>query len=422
MGVVVHLDVQGKAILILGGGRVALRKATFYLAQSALVSILSKEVLPEFRNLPVHILSDRYHKDILTDFFMVITCSDDCLCNQQVLRDANARQMLCMGVNGEQLANAHTMVSDDTGDFEIAVSTKGKVPALNKVVVKALRNYTQKRYSRRLLALHTLRDTLKAQVEGSKRQAIACYLADATEPMIYFMQEAIAKQEVLILCYHGAKGEEAQREIAAFQQRVAKKYPKKAITFAFLAKRVCDDMNALEKQVFPLTELLELLKGLPNMLCELYPMLLQEGRYYEQLCQWRNQAFVQVHPLPLQTLEEMQILVDGVYDRYHAMGYLLILYHSSVQGEFARRAKRLETRYANLQFLHEKQIKEPLLFQHQSLVIFSLFILPGMHMHQDGDPASVWVQALRERGCHITCIQQACIREPFLSNFLLSKI
>ena len=58
----IGLNLKNKSVLIVGAGKVALRKAKLFLSQEAKVTIVSPCILDEFLDLDVICIVDRYEK------------------------------------------------------------------------------------------------------------------------------------------------------------------------------------------------------------------------------------------------------------------------------------------------------------------------------------------------------------------------
>ena len=126
------LDVAGRRCLVVGGGTVALEKASGLIACGALVTVVSPELHDDFATQPVTWLKRRYRKRDLRGAFLVIAATSDRAVNESVSRDAELRGMLCNVADVPDLCNFILPAVHREGPIAIAVSTGGASPALAK--------------------------------------------------------------------------------------------------------------------------------------------------------------------------------------------------------------------------------------------------------------------------------------------------
>lgn len=123
----VSLLSDGRAALVAGGGRVALRKTRSLLAAGVRVTLVAPEFLPEFAELPVVCRRRPFEPGDAAGSDWVFACTDDRAVNRAVLEAARAEGALCCRADGAW----------DEGDFivpaqllaedcRIAVSTDGR--------------------------------------------------------------------------------------------------------------------------------------------------------------------------------------------------------------------------------------------------------------------------------------------------------
>ncbi len=124
----IFLDLRSKPVLVIGGGKVALRKVKGLLEADAQVIVISPETLEELRSLPVKILERAYQTGDCLGHALVFAATDNRAVNAQIARDA-----LSVGVPSN-IADA----PEECGfivparlaetDLQIAVSTGGTDP------------------------------------------------------------------------------------------------------------------------------------------------------------------------------------------------------------------------------------------------------------------------------------------------------
>ena len=138
----VFLELDGKIALVVGGGKVAQRKVETLLECGASISIVSKELTHELKQLiedsEVRFLGEELKDEFFDDAFIVIAATDDKDLNHNVSERARDRGLLVNAV--DQPADCNFIVPSivKKGDLLIAISTSGKSPALSKKIRKRL--------------------------------------------------------------------------------------------------------------------------------------------------------------------------------------------------------------------------------------------------------------------------------------------
>ena len=145
----IELNLESKNVLVVGGGRIALRKVKTLLPTGARITVVAPQFDPEFESLQsadkVAELSRRaesasitlktrpYEPLDLRGIFMVFICTDQPTVNAQVSNDARARRILvnnaCDYLDGDFIVPARM---DFGQNIAVTVSTQGRAPSLAK--------------------------------------------------------------------------------------------------------------------------------------------------------------------------------------------------------------------------------------------------------------------------------------------------
>ena len=130
-GLPVHLLTGGRTCLVVGGGRVALRKIHALLDGDARVKVVSPHVCTEVAELVAqkkltHIVRCVEARDV-EDCFLVFAATNDVAVNRQILKNCKEKGILCCCVDenwpdGEFVTPAVLR----RGDLTVAVSTGGR--------------------------------------------------------------------------------------------------------------------------------------------------------------------------------------------------------------------------------------------------------------------------------------------------------
>ena len=126
------LDLEGRSVLVVGGGRIALEKVNGLLECGAHVTVVAPEARPELRVLPVRWLERGYEPRDLEGRYLVIAATQLDDLNAAVAQDAAERSLLCNVVDDPEKCTVILPAVHRDGPSAIAVSTGGASPALAK--------------------------------------------------------------------------------------------------------------------------------------------------------------------------------------------------------------------------------------------------------------------------------------------------
>ena len=135
----IELNLEGRNVLVVGGGRIALRKVKTLIPTGAHITVVAPQFDPEFEMLKADesssiTLKQRLYEPLdLRCVFMVFICTDQPAVNAQVSNDARARRILvnnaCDYLDGDFIVPARM---DFGENIAVTVSTQGRAPSLAK--------------------------------------------------------------------------------------------------------------------------------------------------------------------------------------------------------------------------------------------------------------------------------------------------
>jgi precorrin-2 dehydrogenase/sirohydrochlorin ferrochelatase len=163
----VLIQLDGKKVLVVGGGTVAQRKIETLLEYGAVVQVISQELTPRLRKFSdegkIGFLGQEFNEDCLEEAFLVIAATDDPRLNHQVSEKAREKGLLVNAVDQPSDCNFILPSVLRRGDLLIAVSTSGKSPALAKKVREALEERFGNEYGSFLVLMGRLREEILSQ-------------------------------------------------------------------------------------------------------------------------------------------------------------------------------------------------------------------------------------------------------------------
>ena len=157
----VFVQLEGKKVLVVGGGNVACRKVEALMACGAVIHLAGRELVLKLdkmvQNGDIHFKGRQFHESLLEEMFMVIAATDDNALNHEISRAARRKRILVNAV--DQPADCDFIVPSilKRGDLIMAISTSGRSPALARKIRKRLENYFGPEYETFLSVMGRLR-------------------------------------------------------------------------------------------------------------------------------------------------------------------------------------------------------------------------------------------------------------------------
>lgn len=148
-----EMNLEGRNVLVVGGGSIALRKVKTLLPTGARIKVVSPQFAPEFAEISspnCTLVQHPYEPADLMGVFLAFICTDKPAVNAQVSNDARARRILvnnaCDYLDGDFIVPARM---DFGENIAVTVSTQGRTPAL----AKKLKQKIQTDWSQELVQL-----------------------------------------------------------------------------------------------------------------------------------------------------------------------------------------------------------------------------------------------------------------------------
>ena len=126
----IMLDLNGVPVLVVGGGRVALRKVEGLVNAHADVTVVAPSVVAGIADLPVRVVRRAYEPGDLDAIRLVITATDDRAVNAAVAADATARGIWANSADDPTNCTFPLPAVARDGAVTVAVGTGGSSPAL----------------------------------------------------------------------------------------------------------------------------------------------------------------------------------------------------------------------------------------------------------------------------------------------------
>ncbi|WRP04695.1 NAD(P)-dependent oxidoreductase [Rossellomorea aquimaris] len=173
----VMIDVNGKQVTIVGGGKVAYRKLSVFLEQGAMITVISPYAVDGIQALHeenrIIWVKREVEREDLQDAFIVIAATNERWVNERVKMHSEENQLICVVDDGD-CGNMQMVSFRQKGNLTIAVSTGGASPLLAKRLTKQFFQPIDDSYIEKLAFMATKRKEIKASElsEGEKRKLL----------------------------------------------------------------------------------------------------------------------------------------------------------------------------------------------------------------------------------------------------------
>ncbi|OTA17009.1 siroheme synthase [Xenorhabdus vietnamensis] len=136
------IELKARAVLLVGGGEIAYRKADLLLRTGAELTIVAPELHVELQQRhqkgEFKWLQETFKTEYLDGVFLVIAATDDHNLNQHIFSEADKRAILTNVVDNQPLCSAIFPSIIDRSPIMVAISSAGKSPVLTKLLREKL--------------------------------------------------------------------------------------------------------------------------------------------------------------------------------------------------------------------------------------------------------------------------------------------
>ena len=178
----VFMDLQGKKVLVVGGGRVAARKVLDLLSCQAKVTVVSPRLEPQLKRWAqggeITSFIEEYNADFLQGAALVIGATSDTQVNRRIAADCKERNIHVNIVDVPALCTFFVPALLRQGPLTIAVSTGGKSPAFARRIREELQDTYSREHGEFVDYLGLLRSRILEEVaDSAKRRELFITLA-----------------------------------------------------------------------------------------------------------------------------------------------------------------------------------------------------------------------------------------------------
>lgn len=164
--------IEGDA-LIIGGGRVALRKASVLAAYAAKIRVVAPEIGEDFAALDVLCFRRAFEESDLDGAGLVVAASDDHKLNARVAELCAGRGIEVNVVDSAALSTFHFPAILRRGDLTVAVSSGGTSPLAAKYIREKIEEIIPDNFDEILVRMEFARRRAMEQMDSQPRRSEA---------------------------------------------------------------------------------------------------------------------------------------------------------------------------------------------------------------------------------------------------------
>ena len=168
----VFIQLDGEEVLLVGGGKIALGKASRLIEYGVSLRVVALTVLPELEALPRVTVERRPFKaeDLDGDYAFVIAATDSRSVNHEISRLCRERDILVNVVDTPEDCSFLFPALVHRGPLSIGISTSGASPSGAVYVKQEINRLLPESMEEILSWLDSLRPAVKAQIKEEERR------------------------------------------------------------------------------------------------------------------------------------------------------------------------------------------------------------------------------------------------------------
>lgn len=156
------INLSGKEIAVIGGGKIAYRKVKNFLDFGYGVKVIAVDFIEEFYDIEekIYLIKDEYKESYIENSFVVVAATNNKSINESIGKYCNIKNKLVNVVDNPSLSTYIVPSVVKRGDLIIGVSTSGKSPSLSGKIKKDLEEQYDDSYEEYINILGELREKI----------------------------------------------------------------------------------------------------------------------------------------------------------------------------------------------------------------------------------------------------------------------
>lgn len=166
----IQLLLEGKNVLVVGAGKVALRKSKLLIDKGAIVTVIAPIIHSEFHKVQCRIHEKSFENKDVQGYYMVIAATNDKKLNDYIYRVCNNKNIWCSTVTNGSSSDFNFLTFKEDDHITIAVGTNGKSPFFGKWLLKKLVHVVDRDILNKFKAHSMLREVVVKNIEEGKEK------------------------------------------------------------------------------------------------------------------------------------------------------------------------------------------------------------------------------------------------------------
>ena len=134
-----YIDIKDKKILVVGGGKVALRKVEKLLQFEPKITVVAPFICDEIRKLGVSIIERKFIDSDIDDIFCAISATDDEVVNGHIFKLCSEKNILVNTVDDKDKCGFIFPALVNKNGITAGITSSGKVLFMRNIFVKDLK-------------------------------------------------------------------------------------------------------------------------------------------------------------------------------------------------------------------------------------------------------------------------------------------
>ncbi len=156
------INLEGREITVVGGGKIAYRKVRNFLEFGYKVKVISLDFIEEFGEFGdrIEIIRDKYKEEYIKNSFVVVAATSNKDINETIGKYCSDKNKLVNVVDNPSLSTYIVPSVVKRGDLIIGISTSGKSPSLAAKIKKDLEVQYDESYEEYINILGKIREKI----------------------------------------------------------------------------------------------------------------------------------------------------------------------------------------------------------------------------------------------------------------------
>lgn len=155
----IMINLDGKEVTVIGGGKIAYRKVKNFIDFGYKVKVISIDFIEKFKDIEnsIDLIKDEYKEEYIENSFIVVAATNNRDINKSIGMYCAKKNKLVNVVDDPKLSSYIVPSTVKRGDLIIGVSTSGKSPSLASKIRKDLERVYDDSYEEYIQILGELR-------------------------------------------------------------------------------------------------------------------------------------------------------------------------------------------------------------------------------------------------------------------------